>query len=364
MSNSKFYSEGTFKNELLGKDQYHATTDSYNSANTKIYLNDFFLIDAVSFSYNISYSKKPIYAYNSEQFVKVAPGSILVQGSLAVVFTESNYFEVIRQAMYRAYHKNVANNNFFNANTNTPTAELTSKILEQRTTGFLDTSSIPNSGVANLNFYEDDIYGMPIASETIKVFPESMNVYSKNINSPYYIQTGIPNNEKDGGVNKLSPYIRRKTIYDYLASEEYGNSEFENLCEALEDQIWGLGYGMRNTEGNNSEADGWAEWDYGASRIRNEMEMDYALIKTSDQFVRSIMSGAKNNINFYIVYGDYNNPPAEHTVECINDVHFVDRNIGINADGQAVLAIYNFFGRIINENAISKLRSLIEPVTK
>lgn len=60
-------------------------------ANTLIKVNDFPVTEAVGISYNLMDSTIPIYGYSSRLFDAVAPGQMIVQGSLVVNFVHHNY---------------------------------------------------------------------------------------------------------------------------------------------------------------------------------------------------------------------------------------------------------------------------------
>ena len=65
-------------------------------ANISLKINDFPVTEAAGISYNVIDSTIPLYGYSSRYFDAVAPGQILVQGSLVINFVHHNYlFECI-----------------------------------------------------------------------------------------------------------------------------------------------------------------------------------------------------------------------------------------------------------------------------
>jgi hypothetical protein len=63
----------------------------FSGANISVAIGKSKIEEAVGISYNVMDSKQPIYGYSSVLFDAVAPGQILVQGSLAINFVTSNY---------------------------------------------------------------------------------------------------------------------------------------------------------------------------------------------------------------------------------------------------------------------------------
>jgi hypothetical protein len=75
----------------------------FSGANIVVSFGQEIIDEAVGISYNVMDSKQPIYGYSSVMFDAVAPGQILVQGSLAINFRTTNYlFSKITRDKYRA----------------------------------------------------------------------------------------------------------------------------------------------------------------------------------------------------------------------------------------------------------------------
>lgn len=306
------------RNELLRPEQYANTIDVYNSSNISVYINDFFLIDATQIGYQFQYDKKPIYSYNSEQYDKVAKGNVLVQGTLGVIFSETAYFEIMRQEIVKSF------------------ANLSYEEIQKRRA---------DSG----DILDNVIYGQPVRSEYTKQVKATVS--SENYNNTIYpdkVQI-LSNKDPKTGQVLISPSVRYKTLYDYMGGRNDGYSNFEDVAERLEDQVWGMKHGMheRGTLRDDVNA-GYAVWDNNYKRIRNAMEMDYELIRSGNQYLSSVMSHERNPLTLYIIFGDYNAPPAEHTVEAINDIHFTSKQIAVNNDGVPTMALYSFFGNTLN----------------
>lgn len=316
-------------NELLSLQEYQHLNDIFTSGVTAVYLNDFYLSDCVNFSYNVLYDKLPIYPYNSEYFSAVAPGNVIVEGSFGVIFTESSYFEIIRQ-------------NLINQQTKTR--------IQQNLQTLESDGTVPST----------DIYGTPIVSYITNEVPVTSNeTFALSI----YRNTRreVVSTAQGDTVQKQAPHIRNRTISDLMGGVDSYKSSFEDTAEMLEDQIWGSPNSVATTDNIvTDERNGFAVWDPYSTRIRNEMEMDFELIKTSDQYVRNIMSNDRNPFHFYVIYGDYNTQAADHTAETISDIHIRSRQIVINNDGMPVIALYSFFGRILNANTSKELRRYSE----
>lgn len=65
--------------------------DYFNGAAISIYIGDILVDDVAHIQFQVSQSKRPIYGYASQYFHTVAAGQVLVEGSFAIPFKESNY---------------------------------------------------------------------------------------------------------------------------------------------------------------------------------------------------------------------------------------------------------------------------------
>ncbi len=82
--------------------------DYFCGANVLLQVNDFPVLEAAGISYNLMDSSAPVYGYSSRLFDAVAPGQIIVQGSIVINFVHHNYlFECIRWGL--AGFQNVGN---------------------------------------------------------------------------------------------------------------------------------------------------------------------------------------------------------------------------------------------------------------
>lgn len=280
---------------------YNFSYDSFNSSNISVFLNNYFLPDVIGISYNLVYDKMPIYSYNSEFFSSVAVGNTIVQGTLSIIFTETSYFEAIRQSIYNDVKKNDKDN----INIISPLLKKQAKIVNKS-------------------------YGA-----------NSLSIYA-NTNYIY----------EEGGNNVITLLNRNPFGLDpsMTGSQYYEKTTNEDVFTKLEDKIWN----------DNDNSTGIAKWDPLYVRLRNDLELDYRYNSISDRYIRYISSGYSNPITLYVVYGDPNNPTSEYTIESIDDVHFKSRIIQINNDGNPVVAIYEFFGRSINANIEHKLLNFKE----
>lgn len=102
-----------------------------------------------------------------------------------------------------------------------------------------------------------------------------------------------------------------ESLYGFL-DQKIGTADFEQMAEALENQLW---------KGGNPPAE---------SRITPP-------------------SNLVNGFDIYLVYGDYQNPLANHTTKKIINVHLTGQSQSIVYDGQPVLEIYPFIARNIDE---------------
>lgn len=85
---------------------------------------------------------------------------------------------------------------------------------------------------------------------------------------------------------------------------------FEDIVEVFEDQIW-------STKTNN--------------------DLNNQLRRTDDQRF--------DGFDIYVVFGDYSNPRANHTVQKIIDVRLMSQGKAIQVGGQAIQEVYRFIAR-------------------
>lgn len=85
----------------------------YSSNDAMVIIGDVFVDEAVSVSYSVRDSKIPIYSYNSPYFKRVAPGKIIVQGTITINYIDDNYFlNILREGQNKAVDKNSRINTF------------------------------------------------------------------------------------------------------------------------------------------------------------------------------------------------------------------------------------------------------------
>lgn len=79
----------------------------YSSNDAMVIIGDVFVDEAVSVSYSVRDSKIPIYSYNSPYFKRVAPGKIIVQGTITINYIDDNYFlNILRASQNKNPDKN------------------------------------------------------------------------------------------------------------------------------------------------------------------------------------------------------------------------------------------------------------------
>lgn len=94
--------------ENLGFSQYYSSNDAM------IIIGDVFVDEAVAITYSLRESKIPIYSYNSKFFKKVAPGKVLVQGTITINYISDDYFENILRDQQNKKLENVRTLSFEN----------------------------------------------------------------------------------------------------------------------------------------------------------------------------------------------------------------------------------------------------------
>lgn len=99
--------------------------------------------------------------------------------------------------------------------------------------------------------------------------------------------------------------------YSTFKTDSPRDKAFEDIAEAFEDQIW---------EPNQQNFD-----------LNNQ--------------IRRIDDNAFDNFDIYVVFGNYSNPRANHTVQKIIGVHLLSETKTIKIDGEPVKESYSFIAR-------------------
>lgn len=280
--------------------------DYYTGSQVKVFFGDIWVDDIISIQYNLTQGKTPLYGYASQHYDAVAKGTIIVNGQITIAFKEVGYLNVI-QATLDAQNK-------------ASEQALMNSIANSRSDSNKNQSSM--KFVPGISLYSND----------------TINNQSAVVYSP----TGSPDIIK-----------QKQTIEQILNSKKSGNpfsakvgaelgieasdQDFEDFAELLEDTIWGDSNGKPYKTKN---------------RIRHADEFDYKsnggiLIGRDHQYAKTL--------NIMLAFGDLDDYRAEHTINVLNDCHFVSQGIIVTPGGEPIAETYSFFARDINRTISSKI---------
>lgn len=127
-------------------------------------------------------------------------------------------------------------------------------------------------------------------------------------------------------------------IMDELYTRSESDSDFEDFAESLEDFVWG-------------------SIDTGKKGIQI-LRPDHFDYKQDENGTNIDIEG----FDIVLLFGDYLDDAAEHTVKVINDVHITSESVVITPDGSPIGINYNFFARGTDER-ISKTFKIPTPKT-
>jgi hypothetical protein len=130
--------------------------------------------------------------------------------------------------------------------------------------------------------------------------------------------------------------IENFTIEDWIGSSAQGESQFENVAEALEDVLWGVKeYDILDP--NNPP---------GVVRQQNRIPRADEMDRVENPFkVGRIGPG----YDILITYGDINDGPSNHTVKTLSGIHITGHSQTIAPTGDGIVEVYSFFGRSVND---------------
>jgi hypothetical protein len=231
--------------------------DYFGSGQLSIYFGDVFIDEIVRVGYDLQHQKIPIYGYASHMFDTVAWGQQIVTGQFAINYKEEAYLQIVLNRL-----NNIA--------------------------------PITNEKESKHNFYRQNIETLIRRQNQEKL---DVTLIEQNIMEQLY---GFIDNSK------------LKKSGSLLGSVDPTKSDFEDIAEAMENQLWGGGPAK-----------------------------DGSIL--SDP-TRAQVSG----FDIYLVFGDYSNPLANHTSKKISTCHLTGQSQTIELDGGPVYELYSFIAKGIN----------------
>ena len=271
----------------------------FSGSQCGVYIGDIYVDEVTFMQYMVHQSKTPIYGYASQLLDAVAPGVVLVEGSMSVNFKEAGYLWLCL-ARYKAFEQ---------------TTELAVK-------------KVLGSYVGN----EQDLKGVRIGS------PRWLAQYGSEkersgttlggANIPFLSKAQAKDTINQETIEVIGRVTRgeasqgeRFALYraiSGLVAPENGSEQstaFEILMSEFESKVW-----LSAPKGA-------------------KLDLDYAARRTDDN--------SFDDFDIFVTYGDWTNPAASKTVRRIRGVRLTSMGQEVHTTGEPIQENYQFLARNI-----------------
>lgn len=255
--------------------------DYFSGSQMFLYIGDVWVDEITTLQYRTQQAKRPIYGYASQLWDDCAAGQVIVQGSFTINYKEQGYL----WAVLRRYFEIAA------STTGIPSAKsnqtkhgerlLRKQQKLQSKHGRIQPGAIDSRPLVGSN-------GTQISRASIERL----------------IRGEATTGERYEFYNNLAGYATTQT-------ERPRDKVFEDIMEVFEDQIW-----TQNISSDN---------------LRTQIR------RTDDN--------AFDGFDMYVVFGNYANPKANHTVQKVIDVRLTSQGKFVSIDGQPIQEQYEFLAQ-------------------
>lgn len=254
-------------------------TEFYSGQQVRAYINDV-LLDLVAVAWNATQNKMPIYGFASQLYDAVAEGTFIINGEFTLAF------------------KDVATMHFINKH-------IRGQEYDAETYA------------ANIK----KLRTLPSASVIHEMGPGSIGL------TPVVAQIQELTVDEEGNVvpdgTKGKIYVSKNRIEDLFG----GPDNFDDLCDAMEDSIWGIG-------------------DYYKNKYKRPDEIDKERKHDSYGIGYDV---AGKGFNLLITYGNPSNSESEHAVKVLNEVHILGCAQSIDPNAGFIIETFSFFAKNMDQ---------------
>jgi len=160
--------------------------------------------------------------------------------------------------------------------------------------------------------------------------------FQTNMKSGKYISPIIKNSKKENHPNVLRSNIERMEHFDKFPNDDTVANKyqaFQDLAGFAHEQYKGRPPGQGEAEDifENYEDAVWGKLN------ETQASLDSSARRADDHRI--------NDFDIYIMFGDWTNELANHTVKKISQVHILGSSIVIDANGQPLAEDYSFIAR-------------------
>lgn len=259
--------------------------DYYEAAQCQIYLGNI-LVDDISFvSFTLQNTKRSIYGYASKIRDTVATGRVVIEGAFSINFKETAYLHIVMEELKRT-----------NSLSNPP---LTGAQARAQAAAFRRT------------FKDGDVDPKAFFDSFSGLSPTNIDKPNQNAILRRTIEELLDRQYNAGSKSRtIEPYLDPETgMLVRLGAEDangFSDRAFEDIAETLEDNLWNNG---------------------------NESSRGFGPIVRPDEFPQ---------FDIFFVYGDMNNPIANHTVHRLFGVEIHSMGQQIQIDNGPLQEVYTF----------------------
>jgi hypothetical protein len=314
--------------------------DCYSGAQISLFVDGIWMDDAVAISFTLSNPKSPVYGYNSQYYDLVAQGNKVVQGQLIVAYTEEGYLTSIMAQRY----KNIYG---------------TTDIVDPTESSSEDTTAVSGSPLSSVAqaVSGKGIWTANTGLDTSKLLRINDDIRRLEVSTAAGTATTAEANQLQALRNEQSRLTQmslgqtppaqtytRQTVQD-IVGDLRGSSNYEDLVELMEDSLldpaklaaiktkypWVVvkGYG-------------------GKEKLRKSVDFDQVTGGTREKVPYTHIG---DGFDITLTYGDMSVGSAEHTIKTITDVHFTSESQVIEANGNPIMEVLQFFARDLGDQS-------------
>jgi len=283
--------------------------DWFSGSQINVMIGDVLIDNSVAISFSVQQSKTPVWGYGSQYYSFVAPGKVIVQGSLTIAFKETGY---LLWPMKRF-------------------AELSSKVEAQIAAGepvdgFSPRYSVGEQGERVSSYKEEGTSGNPLTAAGEAAANKRVMV----ANVEQMVSWDADARSAGKRLEQRQGQLRRKYNRFYRDLGALSDTQFEKYAEVFEDVVW-----FGTDRANPFIRDRTFSNDITDAKYGDDVEMIYQH-RRADQYPP---------IDIFIVYGDMSRQQPNHTVKKILDVSFTGQAQTIEISGQPTFEQYEFIAR-------------------
>lgn len=321
--------------QTLGVNEQSLTSykyDCFAGAQVSVFVDNIWVDDVVSIQFTVTEPKSPIYGYASRFYDLAASGNRIIQGQLAIAYTEEGYLTTILNQR----RKNLYGSDSVIDRTTTSGSPLATM---SEVGGPTDLWKTADGGLDNTKLQQVGAERKRLLGLAEGARPADYTTQLKRIEEEYarLIQISL-------GKQPATQSYTRSTIRDLLGDER-GLSNYEDLAELMEDaqldptKLKALKEGVKWSVVRGYK---------GEYRLRKALEFDLEEGRTKESVPFNYIG---DGFDMIIMYGDFSIGSAEHTLKVLSDVHFTSEGQVVEANGNPIIEVYTFFARDIGDTS-------------